>query len=74
MNSKEQQLDDLRERVRQIRTAKKWLQEYRINAPQHISAMLATYYNWLDTQEQKTIAMGKRIKETEEKQNGLYKA
>ena len=64
MNSAEQQLNELRERVKQIRTAKRWLQEYRINAPSSISSTLAAYYNWLDTQEQKTVAMGKRIKES----------
>lgn len=64
MDSKEQQLDELRERVRQIKNAKRWLQEYRINAPASISSALITYYNWLDAQEQKTVAMDKRIKES----------
>lgn len=64
MNSTEQQLNELRERVKQIKSAKRWLQEYRINAPSSISSALAAYYNWLDTQEQKTVAMGKRIKES----------
>lgn len=64
MDAKEQQLNELRDRVRQIKTAKKWLQEYRVNAPLNISTTLSAYYSWLDTQEQKTIAMGKRIKES----------
>lgn len=58
----EQQLADLRNRLVEIRTAKKWLQDYRVNAPESISKSLATYYGWLDQQESKTIAMGKRIK------------
>ena len=58
----ENQLEELRERLKEIRIAKKWLQSYRINAPQSVSASLATCYNWLDDQETKTIAMGKRIK------------
>jgi hypothetical protein len=63
----EQQLTELRDRLKQIRNAKKWLQEYRINAPSSISSALAAYYNWLDSQENKTIAMGKKIKAESEK-------
>lgn len=62
-NQSDHQLEDLRDRLREIRIAKKWLQEYRINAPVSISAALGVYYNWLDAQETKTIAMGKRIQE-----------
>lgn len=58
----EQQLEDLRQRLKEIRIAKKWLQEYRINAPVAISTPLGACYNWLNQQETKTIAMGKRIK------------
>lgn len=61
-NQADRQLEELRDRLREIRIAKKWLQEYRINAPTAISASLSTCYNWLDEQESKTIAMGKRIK------------
>jgi hypothetical protein len=57
----EEQLNELRMRVREIRIAKKWLQEYRVNAPVGISQALTPCYTWLDQQEQKTIAMGKRI-------------
>lgn len=60
----DQQLADLRARVREIRHAKKWLQEYRINARENESRLLVAYYSWLDQQEAKAIAMGKRIKET----------
>ncbi len=60
--SQEQQLLDLRQRLREIRLAKKWLQEYRINAPASVSSSLSAYYNWLDKQEQNTITMGKRVK------------
>lgn len=60
--SQEQQLADLRERLREIRTAKRWVQEYRINAPASVSSSLSAYYNWLDNQERNTIAMGKRVK------------
>lgn len=63
MDAKEAQLNELRNRVKEIRIAKKWLQEYRVNAPLNISATLSVYYSWLDMQEQRTIAMGKRIKE-----------
>ena len=59
----EEQLNELRMRVREIRTAKKWLNEYRINAPVAVSQALTACYNWLDQQEKKTIAMGKRINE-----------
>ena len=58
----DRQLEELRDRLREIRIAKKWLQEYRINAPAAVSASLAACYTWLDQQEEKTIAMGKRIK------------
>lgn len=59
----EEQLNELRMRVREIRIAKKWLQEYRVNAPVAASQALTAAYNWLDQQEKKTIAMGKRIHE-----------
>ena len=64
MDSKEQQLNELRERIKQIKNAKRWLQEYRINAPSSVASALIIYYNWLDTQEQKTVVMGKRIKKS----------
>lgn len=56
------QLDELRERVRELRIAKKWLQEYRINAPTSISQALGNYHRFLTEQEVRTIEMGKRIK------------
>lgn len=61
-NPADRQLEELRERLKEIKIAKKWLQEYRINAPAAVSAALSACYNWLDQQEAKTIAMGKRIK------------
>ena len=60
--SAEEQLANLRARVQEIRTAKKWLTEYRINASVAESKALTDYYSWLDKQEQRTIAMGMRIK------------
>lgn len=60
-NSQEQQLIGLRQRLKEIRLAKKWLPEYRVNAPISISNSLSAYYNWLSKQEQNTIAMGKHI-------------
>ena len=62
MQPEERQLEELRERLHEIKIAKKWLQEYRVNAPAAISASLHACYNWLDLQQAKTIAMGKRIK------------
>lgn len=62
-NLADQQLIDLRARLRDIRTAKYWLQEYRVNAREHESRALTGFYMWLDQQEAKTIAMGRRIKE-----------
>lgn len=59
----EQQLIDLRIRLCELRTAKKWLQDYRIDAPPSVSNPLTAYYNWLIKQEEKTIAMGKRIRQ-----------
>lgn len=58
----EQQLEELRARLQEIRIAKKWLQDFRINAPPSVSAALASYGNYLADQEAKTLAMGKRIK------------
>lgn len=58
----DQQLENLRARLREIRIAQKWLQEYRINAPVALSMPLNACYNWLARQETKTIEMGKRIK------------
>lgn len=58
----DEQLNNLRARVREIRAAKKWLQEYRINAPATMSKSLAAYHNWLCQQEERTIQLGKRIK------------
>lgn len=58
----EQQLEDLRARLQEIRTAKKWLQEFRVNAPPNVSGALGSYYNFLVGQERKTIEMGQRIK------------
>ena len=63
-NQADRQLEELRERLKEIRIAKKWLQEYRINAPTAVSATLSVCYRWLDDQEAKTISMGKRIKES----------
>lgn len=58
----EQELQSLRERLREIRIAKKWLQDFRVNAAPTVSAALSVYNNFLVTQEEKTLAMGKRIK------------
>lgn len=58
----EKELQSLRERLQEIRIAKKWLQEFRVNAPPTVSAALAAYNNFLVAQEEKTLAMGKRIK------------
>lgn len=58
----DQELQSLRERVREIRIAKKWLQEFRVNATPTVSAALSVYNNFLVSQEEKTLAMGKRIK------------
>lgn len=58
----EEQLETLRIRLKEIRYAKKWLTEYRINAPVAVSRSLAAYYHWLCTQELNTVAMGKRLK------------
>lgn len=58
----EQQLNELRERVREIKIARKWLQEFRVNAPPASSKALASYHSYLVEQESKTIQMGKRLK------------
>lgn len=58
----DEQLHQLRKRFVEIRLAKKWLQEYRINAPVTQSKSLAAYHNWLCQQEERTVQMGKRIK------------
>ncbi len=58
----EQELQSLRDRLQEIRVAKKWLQEFRVNAAPTVSAALSIYNNFLVTQEEKTLAMGKRIK------------
>jgi len=63
MDLTEKQLSELRDRLKQIRNAKHWLQEYRVNAPSSISSALGIYYSWLETQEAKTITMGKRLKD-----------
>lgn len=62
MSQIDQQLEDLRLRLREIRIAQKWLQEYRINAPVALSMPLNACYNWLSDQEAKTIDMGKKLK------------
>lgn len=61
-DSTEEQLEQLRKRFREIRVSKQWLQEYRLNAPITVSKSLAQYHNWLCKQEDKTIQMAKRIK------------
>lgn len=58
----EQQLDEPRERLQEIRIARKWLQEFRVNAHPSLSKPLASYHTYLVEQESKTIQMGKRIK------------
>lgn len=40
MDSLEEQLQELRNRIREIRVARKWLQSYQIEAPVQISAAL----------------------------------
>ena len=62
MEQAQQQIEELRERVREIRNARKWLQEYRINAPPSTSKALASYHSYLVEQEAKTIQMGQRLK------------
>lgn len=62
MNSTEERLEGLRDRVKQIRIAKQWLESYQIVAPPTVSAALGSYYNWLTEHEQKTIELGRRIK------------
>lgn len=61
-DSLEEQLELLRKRFIEIRVSKRWLQEYRVNAPVTLSQPLAQYYKWLCDQEDKTVQMGKRIK------------
>jgi hypothetical protein len=58
----EQQLAELKERLQEIRVARKWLQELRVNAHPSVSKALASYHTYLVEQESKTIQMGKRIK------------
>ena len=58
----EQQLQNLRDRVKNIRIARHWLQEYQINAPTQLRSALAQYSKWLTEQEQKTIELGRTIK------------
>lgn len=62
-SASEQQLEELRQRLRDIRTARKWLSDFRVNAPPSTSAALASYYKWLCDQEDKMLEMGKRIKQ-----------
>lgn len=62
MNHAQTQLQDLRDRLKEIRTAKRWIQDYRINASPPERNALSAYYNWLCEQEEKTSNMGKRIK------------
>lgn len=57
----EEQLAYLRARVREVRLAKKWLQEYRLEAPASVSSALGAYFAYLDRQEKKAIAMGMKI-------------
>lgn len=56
------QLEDLRDRLRELRIARKWLQEYRVNASPSESRVLSAYLTYLEAQEQKTIDMGSRLK------------
>ena len=58
----ERQQEDLRHRLREIRIARKWLQEYRVNASPSESKVLSAYLVWLEAQEQRTIDMGSRLK------------
>lgn len=62
MSQIDQQLEDLRSRLREIRVAQKWLQEYRVNAPVTLCVPLNAFYNWLSEQEARTIDMGKKLK------------
>lgn len=62
MSHTQTQLQDLRDRLKEIRIAKRWIQDYRINATPSERNVLAACYNWLCEQEEKTCNMGKRIK------------
>lgn len=62
MDSTDEQLQELRNRIREIRTARKWLQSYQIEAPVQISAALGAFQKWLIEQEEKTERLGRRIK------------
>jgi hypothetical protein len=68
MNPTEERLERLRKRVKEIRTAKQWLESYQIVAPPEVSTALGRYYAWLTEHEQKTIQLGKRIKAQSQQQ------
>ncbi|HCF26958.1 MAG TPA: hypothetical protein DEV81_07055 [Cyanobacteria bacterium UBA11049] len=63
-SSSERQLEDLRNRLKEIRTARKWLNDFQFNNSGSTtnSKGLSKYLHWLNNQESKTIELGKKIK------------
>lgn len=63
-SSSERQLEDLRNRLKEIRTARKWLNDFQFNSSSSAtnSKGLSKYLHWLNNQEIKTIELGKKIK------------
>lgn len=66
MDSIEDQLQELRNRIREIRLAKKWLQSYQIEAPIQLASALGAFQKWLSEQEEKIERLGRRIKSQQE--------
>ena len=62
-SSSERQLEDLRNRLKEIRTARKWLNDFQFNNASNVNSKgISKYLHWLNTQETKTIELGKKIK------------
>lgn len=58
----EDQLKMLRERYRELESARKWLQEYRLTCTESARKALNPYQNWLFQQQNATREAGERIK------------
>lgn len=69
MDSTEEQLQELRNRIREIRIARKYLQSYQIEAPIQVSFALGAFQRWLFQQEEKIERLGKRIKSQQDQNN-----
>lgn len=62
MSETEQQLTRLRQQIIEIKAAKKWLEQYMIDAHPSVRGALAAYNKWLSNKQNRITQLGKTLK------------